>query len=321
MGISVVIPNWNGGRLLEPLFADLAAQTLPVKEILVVDNGSGDGSPDWAEAHGARVIRYTENRGFASAVNAGVGSAGTELVAVLNNDVRLRPDWLEAVEAGRGGSAWAVGKILNAADPTLIDGTFDALCCGGTACRCGYGQPDGPLWSCPRAISFPPFTAVLLQRSVFLECGGLDEAFESYLEDVEFGLRCASKGHTGQYVPSAVSFHAGSATLGRWHPRTVRQLSRNQVFLLARHYRAAALIRFGWKIAIAQGLWGVVAARHGQLAPWLAGKTEGLLRFRELRKQATPVPDSILLASEEDLRQYCTRRSCDRYWRLYFQLT
>lgn len=321
MGVSVVIPNWNGRRLLEDLFTDLEAQTLRAKEILLVDNGSSDGSADWAEAHGARVIRWSANSGFAPAVNAGVTSTGAELVAVINNDVRLQQDWLERLNAGIGESAWAVGKVLSAADPTRLDGTWDALCCGGTACRCGFGQLDGPLWSVERSAVFPPFTAVLLRRSVFLACGGLDEVFESYLEDVEFGLRCASKGHVGRYVPSAVSFHTGSATLGPWHPRTVKQMSRNQIFLLARHYRASSLARFGWKIAVAQGLWGLVAARHGQFAPWLAGKVEGLRRFYELRRHGSPVIDQLLFESERAVREHCSGEDSGLYWRVYFRLT
>ena len=147
MNASAVIPNWNGRRFLEPLFDDLRRQTVPPDEIIVIDNGSTDGSQEWAGSQGARVVAFPANRGFAAAVNEGVRSAQGRIVAVLNNDLRLDDRWLETVLSSIGNASFAVGKVLSLADPSRIDGTFDAVCCGGTAWRCGAGSLDGPLWS------------------------------------------------------------------------------------------------------------------------------------------------------------------------------
>jgi GT2 family glycosyltransferase len=323
IAVAAVIPNWNGRTLLEPLFGDLRSQTQPPAEIIVVDNGSTDGSADWAEQQGARAIRFAENRGFAAAVNAGVSAAAAPTVAVLNNDVRLQPEWLErtADALERQKASFAVGKLLKQHDPSVIDGTFDALCCGGTAWRCGEGRPDGPVWTQPRPIQFPPFTAVVLKRSDFLAAGGLDESLESYLEDVDFGLRGASKGYTGWYEPGAVAYHAGSATLGRWHSRTVRQIARNQVLLVARHYPATLVVRFGWRIAVAQLLWGLVAFRHGAGLAWLTGKVEGLGRVPRCRRSGDSRIAAVLESSEADIRRFQKESGADWYWRLYFALT
>lgn len=322
MRVSAVIPNWNGLHYLRPLFADLAAQTRPPDEIVVVDNGSADGSAEWAEDQGARVVRFPSNRGFAAAVNAGADNASGEVIAVLNNDVRLDPAWLQRLlDALRGPAALACSKVLSANEKDQIDGTFDAVCLGGTAWRCGSGLADGPLWSRPRVIQFAPMTAMVVRAEVFREAGGLDEAFESYLEDVDFGLRCAALGHPGVYVPDAVARHVGSGTLGRWNPRTVRQISRNQVFLLARHYPEGLLWRYGWRILWAHALWGAVAAKNGCGWVWLKGKVEGLRRWKAIRRPGWPEVELVLGESERLIRQLQREAGADWYWRMYFTLT
>src|SRR5438445_12021180 len=99
MSVSVVIPNWNGRHRLESLLKQLPAQTSPIAEIIVVDNGSEDSSCEVAHDLGARVIRFGRNFGFSVAVNRGVQECRTSLVAILNNDVRLEPNWLEVLVA------------------------------------------------------------------------------------------------------------------------------------------------------------------------------------------------------------------------------
>lgn len=321
-GISAIVPVWNGRDLLERLLASLAAQSRPADELIVVDNGSEDGAPDLARAAGARVVAMGRNAGFAAAVNRGIRESGGEWVAVLNSDVELAPDYFERLAAV---DAWfATGKILSR-DGSAIDGTFDALSRGATSWRVGSGMPDGPLFSEPRAIWSPPWTAALFRAGLFRKVGLLAESFESYLEDVDFGLRCAYAGLSGQYVPEAHAWHRGSATLGRWHPETVRRIARNQVFLLARHYPDRLLLRWIWPILWAQGLWGLVALRHGAGAAWLRGKWEGLCKFGGERTQFTPsdagVLEHLLGENEQMMRDVQGARGFETYWKLYFLLT
>ena len=146
MSITAIVPVWNGRELLERLLGSLEAQTEPAGELLVVDNGSHDGAPELARGRGARVIAMGRNAGFAAAVNRGIRESSGEWIAVLNSDVELAPDYFAILSAT---DAWfATGKILRlaageSACPT-IDGTFDAVCRGGTAWRVGSGSIDGP---------------------------------------------------------------------------------------------------------------------------------------------------------------------------------
>jgi hypothetical protein len=329
--VSVVIPNWNRAELLARVLEDLARQTHPIERVIVVDNGSSDDSAAVARRAGVELIALGENRGFAAAVNRGIERAGPEAawIAILNNDVTLEPDWLERMIAGlEGGEHWfAAGKLLDAAARERMDGSFDAVCRGGCAWRCGHGRPDSEIWSRPRSIQFAPFTAALFRSDLFARAGLLDEQFESYLEDVDFGLRCAELGLTGLYVPDAVAYHMGSATLGRWHRDTVRRMARNQLLLVAKHYPQNWIKRYGWCILVAQTLWGFAALRHGNLPGYVAGKIEGVRRFRaargEYRAKVPPVVSfsAIIEQSEKDIRELQSLTGFDLYWRLYFALT
>src|SRR5205807_5881007 len=100
--VSIIVPVWNGRARLERLLHTLRAQTYPIAEMLIVDNGSDDGAPEAAEQMGARVIRLGSNTGFSHAVNRGINECRTAWLALVNSDVELASDWLERlVEAAQ----------------------------------------------------------------------------------------------------------------------------------------------------------------------------------------------------------------------------
>jgi len=320
MSITAVVPVWNGRDLLAKLLDTLDAQTLPPDELLIVDNGSTDGASDLARARGARVIPMGRNAGFAAAVNRGIRESRTEQIAVLNSDVELEPTYLATLAAQ---PAWfATGKILAARErpKRFIDGTFDAVCRGGTSRRIGHARPDGPAFSTPQSIYSAPWTAALFRAELFQRVGLLEERFESYLEDVDFGLRSAAHGLSGVYVPDAIAWHHGSASLGQWHPDTVRRITRNQIFLIARHYSQQMRIRCSWPILVAQVLWGAMAIGRGHALPWICGLREAF----EVQPEPAPHAENLhqlLTENERLIRAFQDSSGFDTYWRLYFLLT
>lgn len=318
--VAAVIPTWNRSALLAQALADLARQTYRIERVIVVDNGSTDDSAAMARRAGAEVIELGVNAGFAAAVNRGIQEARSDWVAVLNNDVTLEPDWLAQVMAQVGDAWFATGKLLDASAHERIDGTFDAVCRGGCAWRCGQGRLDSQLWSQARSIQLAPFTAAVFRADLFRRVGLLDEQFESYLEDVDFGLRCAELGLSGLYVPDAIAYHMGGATLGRWHPDTVRKIARNQLLLVAKHYPPDWIKRYGWCVLVAQILWGLVALRHRAFLGYLAGKIEGVRAFRGARGKHCANFPAIIEKSEREIRELQSLTGFDLYWRLYFAL-
>jgi GT2 family glycosyltransferase len=161
-------------------------------------------------------------------------------------------------------------------------------------------------------------TAALFRRSLFSELGFLDEQFGSYLEDADFGIRCALAGRAGLYVPSAVAYHRGSATSGRWHKDTVRLISRNQVLLARKHFGGQP--RF--PIVAGQLLWGLVACRHGRGLAYLRGKLQG---FRSTlapfdQPERIQAVNALLAESERHIFDLQRETGFDSYWRAYFWL-
>jgi GT2 family glycosyltransferase len=322
VSVAAVIPHWNRSGLLRTLLETLKIQTRPFDEIIVADNGSSDDSAEVAESFGARVVRLGSNLGFATAVNQGIASAKSDWVAILNNDVTLAPDWLaQLIESAESrGASFGSGKILNAGNPRLIDGTFDEISRGACAWRCGAGKPDSHLWNTARWVRFVPMTAALFRRDLFAEVGPLDEDFVSYLEDIDFGLRCALAGRRGVYQPAAVAWHRGSATLGAWNSDTVRSIARNQVLLAAKHFRGQPR----WPIVAGQLLWSVLALRHGRGFSYARGKFSGLRFARNIRGKDHIAPNNALRQivdeSEQEILALGQQAGMDWYWRAYFWL-
>jgi GT2 family glycosyltransferase len=322
--VAAVIPTWNRRDLLAILLRNLAEQGRPFAEIIVVDNGSEDDSAELAAAAGARVLRMGRNLGFAAAVNRGIEAAESEWVAILNNDVTLEPDWLATLlDASAQADIWfATGKILQAGNHLIVDGAFDEISRGGCANRCGSGKPDGPAWNQMRRIRLAPMTAAIFRRQLFSDLGGLDETFGSYMEDVDFGLRCALAGRGGLFVPSAVAYHRGSATLGVWSNDMVWRTARNQVLLSAKHFRRQPW----WPIVAGQLLWGIVALRHGRGSAFVRGKIAGVREARRLRRPSTnedtrKVLAEVLESSEANILALARETGFDSYWRAYFWLS
>ena len=319
--ITVVIPNWNGGARLTRVLKDLGAQTLRPRRVIVVDNASTDESAAAAEEAGAEVIRFESNRGFAPAVNEGIRRATTPLVAVLNNDLELAPDWLRQMTDGLDrykDASFATGKIYSAHRRDRLDGTFDLVSLGLSAWRAGHGRPDAPVWNRERYIAATSLTAAVFKRPVFDTLGFLDESFESYLEDVDLSIRCSILGIVGVYLPRAVSFHAASSSLGAWSPRMVTLIARNHGALAAKYGGSR-------KTLVARLLWGLLALRHGTFLAWLKG-------FRQPVTAALPV----YLSDEERMHmvtslerqeqeigelQRAAGARMDSYWKLYFLLS
>jgi len=309
VNITAVIPVHNRADLLDRLLRTIRSQSMPFAGVIIVDNGSTED----VHHEACRTIAMNGNAGFARAVNAGWRTASTEWIAILNSDVELAPDWAERLIAGAGEASFATGLILNAANRDSIDGTYDLMSRAGCAWRAGHGEQASP--AAPSPIAIAPGTACLFRRDVLERMNGFDETFGSYLEDVDLGLRCLREGLTGVYIPEAVAWHHGSATLGRWNPEVVRLISRNQLKLVARHYDRALFRACFWPILTGQLLWGLVALRHGAPLAWVRGKIEALRGFR-LIAPPSPRLREFLNHSEREIQA----RAHDAYWRWYFRL-
>lgn len=293
--------------------------------MIVVDNGSTDATALVVREFPVDFIAFSENRGFAAAINEGVGHARGEWLLIVNNDVILEPEWLERLlrSAEEENAPFAAGKLLRTHDLDVLDGSWDLLSRAAYAWRCGYGRQDGQIWSVRRKISFAPMTAALFHRRVFKQIGLLETRFESYYEDVDFGVRCVLAGLEGIYEPAAVAMHTGNATLGKYGYRVMFLTARNQVLLLAKHYPVGTLRKFAWPILVGQTLAILAAAKHGHLLTAIRGKWEGLRQWSAFRGQensAVETIEAVIRESEREIHSLQHEIGYDIYWRLYFSL-
>ena len=223
--VTVVIPNYNGLKFMDPCFKALDLQLCRDFDILVVDNGSTDGSVEWLKEHEIPSIFLEKNTGFSGAVNVGIKASKTPYVILLNNDTE--PDchyigeMIKAIE--RSPEIFSVSsKMIQLYDHSKMDDAGDMYTLLGWAFQRGVGRPaTGYNRSC----------------SVFSACAGaaigyFDEMHFAYLEDIDVGYRAKIYGYKNVYCPSAMVYHVGSGTSGsRYNSFKVRLAARNNIYL------------------------------------------------------------------------------------------
>ena len=221
--VTVVIVNWNGERFLDHCLSALLAQTVAPHEIIVVDNASSDASLDIVRRFpSVRLLAQNENLGFARGNNLAIEAAvaESEWIALLNPDAFVEPHWLEGLlSVASDYPAFDVfgSKLVNAADPAVLDGAGDAYHISGLVWRMAHGAPNPSSSEQAQEVFSPCAAAALYRRSALLAVGGFDEDFFCYVEDVDLGFRLRLAGYRCLYVPASVAHHVGSGTTGGQH--------------------------------------------------------------------------------------------------------
>lgn len=255
-GVTIVLVNYNGREHLGPCLDSLRALDYPAElvRVVCVDNDSRDGSRQLLASSYAwvDVLPQTSNLGFAPAVNIGVGEATTELVALVNNDMRVEPRWLRGLVSQydpAGGFVCVAGTILDW-DGAKVDFADASINFHGFGQQQGVGTPVaeatergliGPE-SDGRVLPFACGGSMLVRRDVFVGLGGFDPGFFAYFEDVDFGWRLQICGYRTRLSAAAISYHRHNATSSRFamHER-VLLLERNALRMLLKNVGDDAL--------------------------------------------------------------------------------
>jgi GT2 family glycosyltransferase len=222
MDVAVVVPNWNGAELLRPCLDSLRIQRGSSATVIVVDNGSTDGSAEIITAEYPEVVllRQPTNLGFAGGVNVGIRHAlenGARYVALFNNDAVAEPPWLaRLVEAAdRHPEAGIVtGKLLSG-DGERIDSTGDFYSWWGYPFPRGRGEPNDGRYGEPEEIFGASGGATLYRAEMLRAIGLFDEEFFAYYEDVDISFRAQLAGWRVRYEPTAIALHHQGATSSR----------------------------------------------------------------------------------------------------------
>ncbi len=245
--VAVVIPSWNSARLLPRCVGSLRDQGVGV-ELMVVDNGSGDGSVAYLEREGVAHLALPRNTGFAAAVNLGVSRTEAAAILVLNADTELEPGCagrlLEALEADRslGGVQPRILQLEDRETPVAAARLYSAgqaLTADGRALETGAGEQQRPELLARGEVFGVCGAACLLRRELFSELGGYDERYFAFYEDVDLNVRARLAGWRFEYVPEAVVWHVGNAAWSEGFTRPAADNAR----LVARN-RLATQVKF-----------------------------------------------------------------------------
>jgi GT2 family glycosyltransferase len=304
--LTVVIPNYNGRALLEQMLPSLEAQTFRSFATVVVDDCSSDDSLEFLREHSppVRVVALEDRGGVTAAMNACLMAADTELVGLFNNDMELDPECLTELVADldrhpRIGSV--TPKMLDFVDRTVFDGAGDLLNWRGGGYRRGHGTPDAGQYDRAEEVFGPCGGAALYRRTALDLVGDFDEAYFAYYEDIDWAFRAQLLGFRCRYVPSAVLYHRGSATLGRGMSEfNGYHLWRNPIWLIVKCYPASTLLRHAPALMRGQAGNLSTALREGRLRTWmrsmrdaLAGLPAAVRKRREIQRTRVISPAEL----------------------------
>lgn len=233
--ISVITVNWNGRTHLAELIPSL--YPLGAKEIIVVDNGSSDGSVAYLEKTypDTKILKNASNQGFCQPNNLAAAEASGNVLAFVNNDMRVHPEWLTAGLEGLQAAPCAACRILDW-EGKRIDFNGSSLQYLGYALQKDIGELLQDVTHNEK-ILFPCGGAMLIDRRTFLEIGGFDEDFFALYEDVDLGWRLWLAGHEVSYIPDSIVYHRKHSTFRTQQVAKMRYLMhRNALLTILKNY-------------------------------------------------------------------------------------
>ena len=285
--VTVIIPNYNGLQFMEPCLKALEGQNYKEFDLLMVDNGSQDGSGEWLRERGIPTLFLGENTGFSGAVNAGIRAVSTPYVILLNNDTEPFPDYVgELVRClDRFPEVFsASSKMIQLYHKDLMDDAGDMYSVLGWAYQRGVGQPSSGYQRACQVFAACAGAAIY-RREVFEEIGYFDESHFAYLEDIDVGYRARIYGYRNVYCPTAKVYHVGSGTSGsKYNSFKVRLAARNNLYLNYKNMPLPQLILNAVPIGMGMAVKYGFFKKLGFAEDYREGVREGFATLKQCRK-------------------------------------
>ena len=237
MKASIIIVTWNGKQHLPDCLESLQSQTFHDFEVIVVDNGSIDGSLEYLRTHHpwVQVVQLPENTGFACGNNIGFSHSRGDYIITLNNDTMADPGWLGelvAVADAHPEAGMVASRICNFTDRDQIDSLGFRVCRDGMSRGAFRLQRYSAITMNPvEKTLFPSACVALYRRSMIDQIGFFDEDFFAFCEDTDLGLRGRLAGWEALVAPEAVVYHKYSQTTGVFSPFKLYLVERNHYWV------------------------------------------------------------------------------------------
>jgi GT2 family glycosyltransferase len=270
--VSIIIPTWNGITYIQDCLNSLLDQAYPDFEVIVVDNASSDGTPDWVAKHYPQVIliRNERNLGFAGGVNVGLAAASGNILGLLNQDTSVQSGWLGAlVEVFLAEtSIGIVGSKTLYPDGTIqhAGGYVDQR---GEGSHYGYREKAAGQFDQSRSVDFVTGAALAIARPALKAIGRLDEGFSpAYYEDVDWCFRAREAGFQVVYAPKAVLIHKEASRAAAMSHDRMYLFHRNRLRFVFKHWPVNRLTdeflpaERAWLESLGVGSEQLIAAMH-----------------------------------------------------------
>ncbi len=249
--VSVIVVNKDGIDFIDECLASLLRSAYDNFEVIFVDNGSIDGSPNLVRSEFSdpklRVILLKTNVGLGEASNIGVRSSSSKYVIFLNSDTTVHPDWItQLVTALEKDTTIGIAqsKILTINDQTRIDSLGEYIDRFGDTMRKGAGEYDDGRYSRSEEIFNAVGTVTILRRDLYLKIGGFRRYFFIMHDDVDLGWRIWLNGYRAIYVPDSVVYHRRAGSTGRVHPLVTFHNTKNMISTMIQNYELSNILRY-----------------------------------------------------------------------------
>lgn len=316
--ISVVIPTRRGERHLAGLLPTIRNQSLQPDEIIIVEDGPSDKATEKLLS-GQKSIKYIfvglgEHRGFAAAANAGIKVSSGDLITLINNDVKLDPRFFQSLSTeaeSRPHVQFFATKIISMSDRDMLESSGDVLPITLRPRHRGDGANSGVEFN--GEILGAAAAAAAYRREFFDTVGLFDEAFGSYLEDVDLTLRARIMGLKCSYVPNAVAYHVGAATdpsgqnadQGYDAGWRVRLIAQNRLFLVFGNLPGRLIFRIAPWLC-----WGLIRsfAYHafisGSVGAYLGGLARAVKDLGKMKEKRRSLMSKRVISDSEIIRLF-----------------
>lgn len=316
--VSILIVSWNGKEYLKVCLSSLQNLHYPEWEVILVDNGSSDGTTEFVKKKfpQVRVIENWRNLGFARANNQAFERSRGKYVLLLNNDTRVEPDFLtplvQRMEADE--SLGAVQPLILSWDGQRVQSTGSFFTPSGFLYHRGYRQDrDYANFLEPGPIFAAQGSALLLRRELIVKIGLFDESYLMYFEESDLSHRVWLSGHRVFFEPSGVVYHRGGGTVWR-HPRSRVQFhsfkNRLQTYLknLGSRQLLSTLPRHLLYLQLASGAY-LLIKRDLSLA-WAVQRAIfwNLLHLKEILKKRAWVQEQVRRVPDRDYLPQVSRK-------------
>ncbi len=272
--ISVAVLTYNGRRYLSDCLSSLRAQTLDDLDVVVVDNGSTDGTEEALRAFPwVRTHRVERNVGVARGLNECLRQCPGEFVVLLNNDTVVEPDW-----AGRLYEAISLDESIAACDSTIVyyDEPGAVWSAGADYSIAGTVHPRTEVPSLESGAVSPTFAAVgcaaIYRRRALERVGEFDGDFFLGFEDIDWSFRARLQGYEIGTALRAKVYHKVSATIGRHSESYVYYGQRNVTSVYLKNMPGKLLAKY-WPLHVVYALGGTVYyAKRDRLGAFVKAK-------------------------------------------------